>query len=150
MVEQAKIGATQPVEILRDGKRMTLNVMPAEQPASYGLARSESRGSERSEKSESSRVQKLGIEVETLTSEVADRLDLKEKQGVVITDVESGGPADRAGLASGMVITRVNRKPVNSAEDFRTAIEHGSLEKGVLLLVHSQQGTRFVVLRVEE
>ena len=49
-----------------------------------------------------------------------------------------------------MVIVQVNRQAVKSVEEFRAAMEKQSLEKGVLLLVRSGQGTRFVVIRASQ
>jgi hypothetical protein len=46
-----------------------------------------------------------------------------------------------------MVIVQVNRKPVKSVEEFSKVMEKQSLEKGVLFLVRSNQGTRFIVIR---
>ena len=115
-----------------------------EQPADYGLARGESMTPG---KEGSLRDKKLGIEVSNLTAEVAEKLGVKAGEGVVVTEVRNGSPADLAGLATGMVIVQVNRQPVKSVEEFRAVMEKQSLEKGVLLLVRSGQGTRFVVIR---
>ena len=60
-----------------------------------------------------------------------------------------GSLAGQAGLESGMVIIQANRKPVPTVEDLRKILEQQSLEKGVLLLVQSAEGSRFVVIRVE-
>ena len=90
---------------------------------------------------------KLGVEVANLTAEVAEKLGVKAGEGVVITEVRNGSPAQQAGLATGMVIVQVGQKPVKSVEEFRAAMEKQSLAKGVMLLVRSGQGTRFVVIR---
>jgi len=45
-----------------------------------------------------------------------------------------------------MVVTQVNRQKVTSAEEFRAAMKKNSLEEGILMLVHSEEGARFVVL----
>src|SRR4030095_5701265 len=53
----------------------------------------------------------LGLAVQTLTPELADNLSLdKSLKGVVVTQVEPGGPAAEAGLRRGDVILEVNRK----------------------------------------
>ena len=146
-VEQAPIGGKQPLTVMRDGKRTTLEVTTREQPADYGLARGESM---MPGKEGSLRDKKLGIEVSNLTAEVAEKLGVKAGEGVVVTDVRNGSPADLAGLGTGMVIAQVNRQAVKSVEEFRAAMEKQSLDKGVLLLVRSGQGTRFVVIRASE
>jgi len=149
LVEVTKIGSPQPMKILREGKPMTLTVSPEKQPANYGATRRESAESDSQER-EPAKFDKLGLTVQDLTPELAKRLGLHDRKGVAITDVQEDSVAARAGLTEGMVVTQVNRKPVQSAEQFRKAIESGSLKEGVLLLVRSEQGSRFVVLRVED
>src|SRR5208282_3123022 len=114
-VEMSKVGSSESLTILRGGKQMTLNVNCAAQPADFGVVRAGSHGSGNPE---SSHFEKLGIQVADLTASVAEHLGIKTDHGVVITDVRAGSPADHAGLASGMVITDVNRQPVRTVEDF--------------------------------
>jgi len=144
IVEQSPIDAPQAVTVIRDGKRIELKVTVREQPANYGLARDESQAPG---PGGSSRYEKLGIEVSPLTADVAEKLGIGNTEGVVITSVRDGSPAGLAGLSGGMVITQVNRKPVKSIEEFRAAMEKQPLEKGILLLVRTAQGTRFVVIQ---
>jgi len=145
MVEQAKIGSTEPLLLLRNGKETTLNVTCREMPSESAMASMGSHG----RGSESSSFDKLGLQVEDLTSQVAEQLGIKAEHGVAITEVRSGSPAALAGLSSGMVITEVNRQPVKTVADFRKALDAKPLDKGVLLLVRSTEGSRFVVIRVE-
>ena len=92
------------------------------------------------------RFEKLGLEVETLTAEIAEHLNVNAEHGVVISDVLAGSPADRAGLKSGMVIVEAARKPVKSVADLKKAVEEAK-DGGLLLLVRSEQGARFLVLK---
>jgi serine protease Do len=66
---------------------------------------------------------------------------------VVITAIEPGSAADAAGLGESMVIAQVNRKPVKSVDEFEAAVKGADLSKGVLLLVRTAEGSRFVVLK---
>ena len=68
---------------------------------------------------------------------------------MAITDVRSGSPAEMAGLTTGMVITEVDRQPVKTTDGLEKALQNAHLDKGVLLLVRSAEGSRFVVIRVE-
>jgi len=147
VVERTEIGGKAPIVVVRDGKRVNLTVTLGEQPENYGLARNESRGFS---KPESSTFDKLGLQMETLSPEVAEQLGVKDTSGVVITDVRTGSPADQAGLESGMVITQANHQPVKNLDDFRKATDNQSLEKGALLLVRTSEGARFVVLKATE
>ena len=144
VVEQAPIGTKEALTVLRDGKETTLTVTVREQPADYGLARSEAAAPG---KDDSVRDKKLGIEVSNLTPEVAEKLGVKATEGVVITSVRGGTPAEAAGLSTGMVIAQVGHKPVKTVDEFRAAVAKQNLAKGILLLVRSGEGTRFVVIQ---
>ncbi len=140
-VERAPIGAAQPLTIMRNGKRLSLEVAAREFP-SEELARSGSKGS-----NGSSAEGKLGIEVGNLTPEVAEKHHVKPGEGVVITDVRSGSRAEAAGLTTGMVIVQVGRQQVKSVAEFHAAMEKQSLAKGILLLVRFNEGARFIVIQ---
>ena len=148
LVEMSKVGSSEPLTILRDGKQMTLNVTCRR--TAGGLAVLPAPGPKVPAMPESSHFEKLGIQVADLTASVAEHLGIKAEHGVVITDVRNGSPADLAGLSSGMVITEANRQPVKTVDDFRKALDAKSLEKGVLLLVRTAEGSRFVVIAESE
>src|SRR5208337_4956075 len=95
----------------------------------------------------SSTLEKLGMEAQNLTPDLVAKLQIKAMQGVVVTNVQAGSAADRAGLASGEVIVEANRKAVKSVEDLSKAMDEKSLANGVLLLVRTAQGSRFLVMR---
>lgn len=146
-VAASKIGSVQPVAVLRNGQRVDLKVDLREQPSGYGMDAGEE-GQEGNQ--EPSHFDKLGMQVEPLTAEVAKQLGMKGDEGVVITDVQSGSPAEQAGLTSGMVITQADRKPVKSPEDLRAVLNSKSLKNGLLLLVRDSHGARFVVVNPQE
>jgi serine protease Do len=146
LVERAKIGSTLPLAILRDGKQMTLDVTCREMPGDLALA---GNAVHEPGNAEPSHFDKLGIQVEDLTPRIAEQLGVKAEHGVAITDVQPDSPAAMAGLSTGMVISEANRQPVKTVGDLRKALENRSLDKGVLLLVRSTEGSRFVVIRVE-
>jgi serine protease Do len=148
LASRSPIGSSQPVVVLRDGKRHELQVTLREAPANYGErvvkpieATAEGEGSKQYDK--------LGLQVGPLTGDVAQQLGITATSGVVITAVEDGGPADKAGLAPSEVITQVGRKPVKSVADFEAEVKNASPDKGVLLLVRSGEGSRFVVVKSE-
>jgi serine protease Do len=94
------------------------------------------------------REKNFGLTVQNVTPEIAQALGLKQAQGVVITAVDRGSPADDAGLRHGDVILEINRKTVQNLSDYRQGI--ASLKKGEssLLLVQRGQATSFVALRI--
>ena len=129
LVEQSPIGKEQTVIVLREHKRVELKVSPTELAGDSG--------SSRDDVSHGSKLEKLGMEVQNLTPDLAAKLQIKAEQGVVVTDVQAGSAAERAGLASGAVIVEANRKTVKNVEDLSKAMDEKSLAKGVLLLVRT-------------
>ena len=64
----------------------------------------------------------LGIGIQSLTSELASGLGLKDMKGVLVNGVSSGGPGDKAGLKPGDVIVKLNGKDVNDPNNLRNQI----------------------------
>jgi serine protease Do len=89
----------------------------------------------------------LGIEMQTLTPELAKQLKSKKSHGVVVTGVAPGGIAQAAGLAPRDIIVSVNSKPVKNVKEFLTEVDKTKLEKGVRLVVDSGGMERFVFLK---
>jgi serine protease DegS len=58
----------------------------------------------------------LGIEAQDLTAELADSFGLENKQGVLIAGVLRDGPADKAGILPGDVVTSIEKVAVNDAQ----------------------------------
>ena len=55
----------------------------------------------------------LGLSVETLTGDIAEALGLPSGRGVLVTEVMSASPADRAGIISSDVVLAVDGRPVS-------------------------------------
>jgi serine protease Do len=140
-VEKLEVGKAYDLQILRNGEKQTLSVTIEKMPADEQLAQAT-----QSDSSESSD-DNLGLNVQELTSALRSKLNLPNVEGVVVSKVESGSPADNAGLKAGDVIEKVGNTKVATADEFKTAIENSKLEDGILLLVHSNGGSRFVVLQ---
>jgi serine protease Do len=83
---------------------------------------------------------RLGITVETLTPELAAQFGLRRGvQGVVVTEVAASGPAADAGIRPGDVIQEVNRQPVRTPADVRSALRKNATTP-VLLVIRGGQG----------
>ena len=54
----------------------------------------------------------IGVEFQTITPDLAGGLGLRRRQGVIVSDVQPGGPADTAGLKIGDVVTAADGRPV--------------------------------------
>ncbi len=90
---------------------------------------------------------KLGLSVEPLTPQLAEQLNLRAgTPGVVVDAVDPSGPAAQALIQSGDLIQEVNRQPIRSAEDLRTAIDKNG-SKPALLLINRRGQTIYLAVR---
>lgn len=145
VVEMAKIGELHRATVLRDGKSVELKVVCREMPADVAATGSQTSDSAHGESR--TMVEKFGFQAADLDEETASHLGLRDAQGVVITAVDSGSVAERAGLREGVAILSIDRQPVNSTQELSKALQEVETGKGALLLVRDAQATRFVVLK---
>jgi Do/DeqQ family serine protease len=64
----------------------------------------------------------LGVSIQPVTSDLAASMGLKSTEGVLVGGVASGGPADKAGIKQGDVITQLNGSNIRDANSFRNTI----------------------------
>ena len=143
---RSQIGRTAPgVEVellvLRDGGRKRIKVelesLTEEALATSAGARdsNETRGP-------------LGIRVENLKDEWAERLGYEDESGVVIVRVARGSEAAKRGLRRGMLIQEINDEQVETVEDYEDAL--GEIEPGsaFMMRVLGERGTRLIGMRM--
>jgi len=147
VVERSPIDSKQVMEVLREGKKINVPVVVKALPKDFGARAPALVQPRQPSEPPTFESEQLGMQVAELTDELARRLGLQGMSGVVITDVTPNGPADRAGLGEGMLIMRVGKRPVKSLQEFQEAIKQESLKQGILLLVRTPEGNRFVVLQ---
>ena len=70
----------------------------------------------------------IGVKVQPVTADIADSLGLKEARGALIAEPQADGPAAKAGIESGDVITEVNGVAIKDARDLAKKI--GSFAPG--------------------
>jgi serine protease Do len=90
---------------------------------------------------------KLGIEYQEIEGQLAHYFKLGDDRGVLVTSVDEGGPAGKAGLKAGDVVLKFDGKAVKNAEDLRDAVREAEDGKEVALTV--QRDGRPLDLRVQ-
>jgi serine protease Do len=70
----------------------------------------------------------IGVQIQPVTTEIAESLGLKKTEGALVAEAQANGPAAKAGISSGAVITSVNGNPVTDARDLAKKI--GGMQPG--------------------
>src|SRR5438034_6618491 len=70
----------------------------------------------------------IGVQIQPVTSDIADSLGMKKAEGALVAEPQANGPAAKAGIESGDVITSVNGEPVKDARELARTI--GGLAPG--------------------
>jgi serine protease Do len=71
----------------------------------------------------------IGVQIQPVTADIADSLGLKKAEGALVAEPQANGPAAKAGIESGDVITAVNGETVKDARELARTI--GGLAPGV-------------------
>jgi serine protease Do len=92
----------------------------------------------------------IGVQIQPVTSDIADSLGLKKAEGALVAEPQSDSPAAKAGIESGDVITAVNGATVKDARELArtigglapgTSIKLNILHKGTNKVVNLTLGT---------
>lgn len=152
-VERAAIDSTQTIRIVRNGQPQELSITVEALPEGFdrpSRRRTNDLTPEQAEPAADWWCESLQIEV---SESLPDRVEQDEGVGVTITRVAPDGSAAEVGLRPGMRILRVGTDSINSIDDLRSALRSaaersGRPDGGVLLMVHTGDGVRFVCPRL--
>ncbi len=142
IVEQLAIGKAYKLEVIREGKPVTLDVTIEELPRSIAATVAEPKS-----KDEGSKFDKLGLELSPLTPSLAKQLGMPSANGLVVIGVKEDSLAGIAGVQDGDVIERVGNSPVKTVEEFQATVEKLSLKEGIVIHLRNAEGKRYVILK---
>jgi serine protease Do len=143
LVGSLKDGEKAKLEIIRNGKRQTLDVAVGPMPdddADIAAGSGPEGGAERNSN-------RLGVSVSDLTAEQKKTLELKG--GVVIKEVQDG-PAAMIGLRPGDVISHLNNQAVASAKQFTEIAKDLPKNRSVSMRVLRQGRASFITFKLAE
>jgi len=126
------------VVLLRNGARKNLTLEMGTRPAASAAAK------------QHPALEVLGMAVEDLTDDLAQRLNYQGQTGVLVVAVAENSPAGAARIGEGMLIQEVNRRPVKNLSEFRTVMEKAVEKPPVLFLVNNQGAYRYLVMAPPE
>lgn len=88
----------------------------------------------------------MGAQIQDVTPDLARAFKLQTPNGAVLTNIESGTPAERAGLQPGDVVTAVNGEPVADSNSLRLRISRTAPGTPVKLTVQRAEGPKEVAV----
>jgi serine protease Do len=155
------IGSKVPIELIRGGKRTTVNATVGERPSEDKLANFNQQSDDdfsdqdnQGTDTQAASQQSLGIAVLPLTASIARQLGIApDTRGVVINSIDQSTDAAAKGLRRGDVILSANNQPTLSATDLGNAVKTatGAGRNAVLLQVLRRgQPAAFIAIRVRD
>lgn len=148
LVARMAVGKDADIKILREGKEQLLKVKVAERPSDEVLAKREpGPAAPPAETVKPPDNVLASLRVQMLDAAMQSQLNIPAKTtGVVVSSVETGSPAESAGLQRGDVIQEVNHEVVKSLEDYQKASAKVKKDEMVVLLLSRQGNNLFVAV----
>ena len=138
------VGSTVKTIVLRDGKRMSIDVVLGQRPEPNALAQGD-------KPAEPEQQGLLGMQLSEITPDMRSDMNLSDDvTGVLLLSVEADSLAAASGLAAGDVITDAAQNPVEEIADLIEQVENATDagRESLLLLVRRDGEPRFVVLKL--
>jgi serine protease Do len=92
---------------------------------------------------------RTGLSVQNIDRFLAQYLNLKSANGVIVTEVERGSSAARSGIKIGDVIVAVNGKSITTDEDIIKEIQEKFLKAGDIILLTIMRGSQALDIKLE-
>lgn len=126
--------------VIRDSRDKKIQVTIGAQPADF------SQRGMNSINSVSKSLEKFGLTLQELTSDLSDKFGYKKNSGLIISDVVAGSSAEAAGLKAGHLIEEVNRMKIGNFKELARALKTAENSSKILLRVRSGSYSNYVVL----
>ena len=145
LIANTPVGTRVPLEIIRNGRRQTINVAVGQRPTEEELARqlgndNEELAPENSPATPGSST--LGLQLQTLNPQIARALNLPPTaQGVVIAQVDPNSDAAEKGLQRGDLILSINQQAVSTPAQVLAAVEAARRAGRTSVLLLVKRGT---------
>ena len=141
-----KAGSKAVIGFIRNGKRQETTVTVADRAKLFAARLGDDQDNSDQASPKGS---KLGLNVQAVTPDLADKLDVPASKGVIVKDVKPGSFADDVGLTRGDIILEVNKQAVNSEDEYAHVTSALKSGQDVVFLVRQrgagrQDGTIFL------
>lgn len=139
-----KPGSIVKLGIWRGGKEQVMDVTLGERQSAQNAAAPGKDGKKRDEGL-------LGLTVRSLKAEERQEMDLPDKEGILVLEVNPDKAAAEADIRPGDIILRADRKPVNTPEALSRIVKEVGVKRGAIMLQVMRRGdTLFKALTIEK
>lgn len=90
----------------------------------------------------------LGVYIQPVTDEIAQYLGMEKAEGILISDVVGGGPADEAGLTRGDVILEIDKEKINTTRELTSNVEKKKVGQKVTVLIYRNGQLKYVPVTI--
>jgi serine protease Do len=139
LVAATPVDKTVVVKVLRNGSEQSLSVKVARMPGERTESASQAEPAQG----------RWGLALRDLDARTAQRVGLARGEGVLVTGVEPGSAAAKAGVRQGDVILEVNRRKAGSAADVQAETKKGDGNGTLLLLLKRGDASLFAALEAK-
>ncbi|GJL80039.1 MAG: peptidase [Nitrospinaceae bacterium] len=135
IVAKTPPGSNVPVDVIRNGKKKVFNI------TIEVLKEGETQVAAKEDP--------VGLQVQDITPELMQSLQLESTEGVLVSDVTADGAAGEAGIRRGDVISEINRTPVKSVQDYERVTSEAKKGTTVLFLVRRGGTTIYIAVKMD-
>jgi serine protease Do len=137
LVAETQIGTTVAVRVQRKGTQQDVSLKVAQMPqeSAASAARTQTRSD-------------FGMSVDEVLEKYQRQFQLRDRTGVVVVSVASGGAAEQAGIHAGDIIKEMNRFSVRNLNDYRTIVKQVKSGASLLILIKRAGNTFYVAMSV--
>ena len=137
IVAETPVGKSVDVKIIRNGKemavKMTIEEMTEKRVAESRIHRP---------------VSDLGMRIDNITPALQSELGIRDRSGVVVTNVTPGSPADDAGIQPGDVIKEINHHQIRNLNEYDSAMGRTEVGKPLLFLIKRGGQTFYISIKI--
>jgi serine protease Do len=144
IVAGTPVGKSVKIEIMRNGQKKTLEVKIGELKDTEKSAASSPKSVKEKMNTE------LGFNAGDITPDIAAQLNLTQKSGVVILEIDSGSPAEEAGLQAGDIVVEIDREKIANMNQFNKKMRSYKAGDTILFLIKREGSSLFLTMKIEK
>ncbi|MEA2104074.1 MAG: trypsin-like peptidase domain-containing protein [Candidatus Cloacimonadota bacterium] len=92
----------------------------------------------------------FGFRVQDISTALANRLGLKTTAGVIVTNIEKGGPANQSGLKEGDIIISINNQKIENTSNAEMAVADINVGEKIVLTVIENGKQKTIIINAKE